>query len=392
VQTIAAHLVKAPLQWIALLVVSAGMFGAGAFWSMRQHAVQEQAPAAAPATEREVLRFAPGAPQLSMLKIGEAPLMAVPLSEPLNARIAYDESHTARISAPVAGRVVELRGQVGDWVERGAVLAVVDAPELGAAATELSKAQTDGRRKELALARARELYEGDVLPRKDLEGAEADLAQARAESMRAGLKLANLNAGGARLDGERLRLVTPVAGYVTERRMNPGMEVRPDLPDPLFVVADLRSLQVAIDLPESALSKITLRQPVAVEVDAFPGQTFRGRIERISPVVDPALRRIQVRASVENSEGRLRPEMYARVTLLPSEDRNAVRVPNASLVTQGLQHFVFVEREPGVLVRRKVELAQQDREYSYVSEGLSRNERVVTSGALLLQSELATVQ
>lgn len=385
-------MMKAPLQLLAGLVLSAGMFGAGVFWSMQSRPAREQVPAAVPVQEREVLRFAPGAPQLSMLKISEAPLMAVPLAEPLNARIAYDDSHTARISSPVAGRIVELRSQIGDWVEQGAVLAVVDAPDLGAAATDFSKAQTDERRKELSLARARDLFAGDVLPRKDLEAAEADLAQAKAESMRAGLKLANLNPGRARLDGERLRLMTPVAGYVTERRLNPGMEVRPDLPDPLFVVADLRWLQVAIDVPESALSKITLRQPVAVEVDAYPGQTFRGRIERISPVVDPALRRIQVRASVENGEGRLRPEMYARVTLLPSDDRNAVRVPNAALVTQGLQHFVFVEREPGVLARRKVELAQQDREYSYISEGLSRNERVVTSGALLLQSELATAQ
>ena len=385
-------MMKAPLQLLAGLVLSAGMFGAGVFWSMQSRPAREQVPAAVPVQEREVLRFAPGAPQLSMLKISEAPLMAVPLAEPLNARIAYDDSHTARISSPVAGRIVELRSQIGDWVEQGAVLAVVDAPDLGAAATDFSKAQTDERRKELSLARARDLFAGDVLPRKDLEAAEADLAQAKAESMRAGLKLANLNPGRARLDGERLRLMTPVAGYVTERRLNPGMEVRPDLPDPLFVVADLRWLQVAIDVPESALSKITLRQPVAVEVDAYPGQTFRGRIERISPVVDPALRRIQVRASVENGAGRLRPEMYARVTLLPSDDRNAVRVPNAALVTQGLQHFVFVEREPGVLARRKVELAQQDREYSYISEGLSRNERVVTSGALLLQSELATAQ
>ena len=179
---------------------------------------------------------------------------------------------------------------------------------------------------------------------------------------------------------------------VTERHANPAMEVRPDLADPLFVLTDPRQLQVAIDLPESVLAKLSPRQPVAVEVDAWPGRIFRGRIERVAPVVDPALRRIQARASVENHDGLLRPEMYARVTLLPSEDRNAVRVPNGSLVTEGLQHFVFVEREPGVLARRKVELAQQDREFSYVSAGLARNERIVTSGALLLQSELAAAQ
>ncbi|HUN68288.1 MAG TPA: efflux RND transporter periplasmic adaptor subunit [Burkholderiales bacterium] len=388
----AGYFMKASLQLFVMLAVSGGMFGAGAYWSARQHPAQEQAQAAAQAKEREVLRFAPGAPQLSMLKISEAPLMSVPLAEPLNARIAYDEGHTARVGTPVAGRIVELRKQLGDPVSAGEALAVVDSPDLGAAIADAAKARADERRKELALARARELYAGEVLPRKDLESAEADCAQARAETARAALRVANLNPRNSPLAGERMLLSSPVAGVVAERKANPGMEVRPDLPDSLFVVTDLRRLQVAIDLPESVLPKISLRQPVSVEVDAYPGRTFRGRIERISPVVDPALRRIQVRASVENAEGYLRPEMYARVTLLPSEDRNAVRVPNGALVTEGLQHFVFVEREPGVLVRRRIELAQQDREFSYVSEGLARNERVVTSGALLLQSELATGQ
>ena len=374
----------------AMIALAAGTFAAGAWWS-KLRAPEAPAAAAAP-REREVLRFAPGAPQLSMLRIVEAPLMAVPLAEPLNARIVYDESRTARVSAPVAGRIVELRKQVGDVVAAGEVLAVIDAPELGAAISDAAKAQAEVRRRAQALSRARELYAGEVLPRKELESAEADLAQSEAEGARARMRLANLNPGNLPLNGQRLRLVAPVAGVVTERHANPAMEVRPDLADPLFVLTDPGQLQVAIDLPESVLAKLSPRQPVAVEVDAWPGRIFRGRIERVAPVVDPALRRIQARASVENHDGLLRPEMYARVTLLPSEDRNAVRVPNGSLVTEGLQHFVFVEREPGVLARRKVELAQQDREFSYVSAGLARNERIVTSGALLLQSELAAAQ
>jgi cobalt-zinc-cadmium efflux system membrane fusion protein len=381
---------KSMIRTAGIVALAAGMFGAGAYWSGGGPAVPT-APAEAP-KEREVLRFAPGAPQLSQLRIIEAPLMAVPLAEPLNARIAYDESHTARVASAAAGRIVELRRQVGDKVSAGDVLAVVDSPDLGAALADAAKARADERRKELALVRARELYAGEVAPRKDLEAAEADHEQAKAETARAELRVANLNPRNAPLHGQRMLLVTPVGGIVAERKANPGMEVRPDLPDPLFVVTDPAWLQVVIDLPESALSKVSLRQPVLVEVDAYPGRTLHGRVERISPVLDPALRRVQARASVENEDGVLRPEMYARVTLLPSEDRNAVRVPNGALVTEGLKHFVFVEREPGVLARRKVELAQQDREYSYVSEGLARNERIVTSGALLLQSQLATGQ
>jgi len=376
---------------IAAALLCAGGFAAGAYWQMRP-ATPPIGAANAAARSPDVLRFPEGAPQLAMLQVLAAPLMPVPLAEPLNARIVFDESATARIASPVAGRIVSLAAQTGDAVKAGAVLAVIDAPDLGAAQADLAKARADERRKAQALARANELFKGEVLPRKDLEASEADLEQARAESGRASLRIANLNPRNAPLAGQRLVLAAPLGGVVAERKANPGMEVRPDLPDPLFVITELKRVQVLVDVPEAHLGKIAIGQRVGVQVDAYPEERFPGRVERIAPAVDPATRRVQVRCSVENPDAKLRPEMYARVTLLADENRTAVRVPNAALVTQGVQHFVFVEREPGVLVRRRVELAVQDREYSYLSGGIAQNERVVTAGALLLASELASGQ
>ena len=375
---------------VAALLCVAG-FAAGVWWSTRHDAAPLGA-ALASTREPDVLRFAAGAPQLAMLQILAAPTMPVPLAEPLNARIVFDEGATARVASPIAGRIVTLGAQQGDVVKAGAPLAVIDAPDLGAAQADYAKAKADERRKALAFSRASELFKGDVLPRKDFESSEADLEQARAESQRAGLRLANLNPRNSSLSGQRMVLSAPVSGVVVERKANPGMEVRPDLPDPLFVVTDLKRVQVMIDVPEVHLSKIGIGLSIGVQVDAFPGERFAGRVERISPAVDPATRRVQVRCSVDNADAKLRPEMYARATLLADEHRTAVRVPNAALVTQGVQTFVFVEREPGVLVRRRVELAVQDREYSYLSAGIAQNERVVTSGALLLASELASGQ
>ncbi|MEO8202953.1 MAG: efflux RND transporter periplasmic adaptor subunit [Betaproteobacteria bacterium] len=381
---------RTPL-FVAALAFAAAVFSAGAWWGGRA-----PAPVAATAVvvmkEPDVLRFAAGAPQLAMLQITAAPQMPVPLAEPLNARIVFDEGATARIASPVPGRIVSLSAQPGDVVKAGEALAVIDAPDLGAAQADLAKARADERRKSLGYARANELFKGEVLPRKDLESSEADLEAAHAESQRASLRLANLNPRSARLTGQRMVLASPVAGVVAERKANPGMEVRPDLADPLFVVTDLKHVQVLIDVPEAHLAKIGVGQRIGVQVDAYPEERFTGRVERISPSVDPSTRRVQVRCSVDNSAGRLRPEMYARATLLADEHRTAIRVPNAALVTQGVQHFVFVEREPGVLVRRRVELAVQDREYSYLTSGVAQGERVVTAGALLLASELASGQ
>src|SRR5882762_1599182 len=337
--------------FIAAAVAAGICFGTGALWAKRKPDLTATAAQPRP-KERGVLRFAPSAPQLAMLAIAPVPTMPVPLAEPLNARVAFDESHTARVSSPISGRIVELRAQLGDRVPAGGLLALIDAPDLGAAAADLAKAQADERRKEAALRRVRELYDAEVAPKKDLETAETELAQAKAETARAALRLANLNPRRAKTIGQTLHLTTPVGGVV-------------------------------------AVGKIAVGQRVDAEADAWPGERFHGRIERIAPVVDPATRRVQVRCSVENLDAKLKPEMYARVSVLPDEARSAVRLPNSALVTEGLYSFAFVEREPGVFEKRKIELVVQDREFSYVGAGLMSGERVVVRGALLLNSELA---
>lgn len=334
-----------------------------------------------------VLRFPTGAPQLDSLRINVAEELPVPLAEPLNGRVTYNENVTARVSSPVAGRVVAMKAQPGDRVAAGDTLMILDSPEYALAVSDLRKGEADQVRKKAAFERAKSLYEGQVLARKDLESAEADLVQARAETVRAQVRLRNLRADPS--DAGQFALRAPLPGTIVERQANPGMEVRPDLPSPLFIVTNVKLLWVLIDLPERDLGKVVVGRSADVEVDAYPGERFSAVIERVGVTVDAATRRVQVRCAVANPDLRLKPEMYARVTLVADEKIKAVRLPNASLVTEGLNSYVFVETEPGVFAKRRVELSVRDREYSYVASGVKSGERVVTTGALLLSSELA---
>jgi len=354
------------------------------------------APKAETRTERRadanVLRYPSGAPQLSALKIAPAAEFPVPLAEPLNGRVTYNENFTARVSSPIAGRIVVLRAQAGDTVKAGDLLAALNSPDLAQAVADLRKAEADEARKKLAFDRAMTLYQGEVIARKDLESAEADYAQAKAETQRAALRLRNLDPRGGVPDADRYLLRAPISGVVADRKANPAMEVRPDTPDPLFVITDPARLWVLIDLPERYLSKVGPGQRVLVEVDAYPGEGFPAKIERVGEVVDPATRRVQVRCAIANPQRRLKPEMYARVTLLADESRKAIRVPNTALVTEGLYSYVFVEKTPGEFVRSRVALAVQDRDYSYVASGLAAGDRIVVAGSLLLNSELESAQ
>jgi len=337
----------------------------------------------------DTVHFDPGAAQLASIRVEPASLAPVPLGEPLHARLAYDENRTVRLGVPIAGRVTQLSRQPGDTVRAGAALLTLDAPELAAAVADRHKASAEEQRRRLALERAQRLVDVGVLPRRELEAAQAEADTARAELRRAERRLGNLSPG----EGEPAEFVlrSPIDGVVAERRVNPGAEARPDAADPLFVITDATHLWVIIDLPERELALVRPGQRALVRADAWPNERFLATIERIAATVDPATRRVQVRAALENPECRLKPEMYVQVTLLPDQGQRAVRLPNAALVTQGLYSYVFVEGPPGFFRRRKVVLGAQDRTHAFVSEGVEAGEFVVTTGALLLNSELATL-
>lgn len=344
-----------------------------------------------PSAEPGVLRFPTAAPQLSQLKVERAELAPVPMDEPLAARVTYDENATARLFAPIPGRVVEIRANIGDKVKAGDVLAVLDAPELGTAAADLAKARADAEQKKAALARSRSLFEAEVVPRRDLEVAQAEWHQASAEAERARLRLANLVPGGSVTAGsERYTLRAPISGIVATRRINPAMETRPDADEPLFVVTDMSKLSVLVDVPERDLPLVTLGKAAQVDVSAYPQRSFDGKVIQVAPTLDPQTRRVQARVAVDNKEGLLKPEMYAKVALLADNREELPKIAIGALLVEGVKNYIFVERSPGVFDKREVTLAVQTRNHAYVWTGLKAGEKVVSVGALLLNAELAS--
>jgi membrane fusion protein, heavy metal efflux system len=357
-----------------------GMHGAG-----KRNIAGEQP---APQVASDTLRFTADAPQLAFLQIRTVQAFPEPLAEALNARLTYDDNRTARVFSPVAGRVLHISTEAGRRVKASDPLLTMDSPDYAAAVADSRKADADLLLKQETLDRARKLFEVQGIARKDVEAAEADMLQAKAESQRAAAHLRNLYSNKVNANGEMV-LRAPIGGIVSERQVNAGSEVRPDATSPLFVITDPKHLWLMVDLPEQQLDKIRLGQPVSIEVDAYPNETFTGKVKVIGAVLDPVTRRIQVRCDVDNAQLKLKPEMFARATPIAGQNSNLPRVPNTALVTQGLYSYVFVESSPGVLQRRRVALATQDRDYSYVKDGLHAGERIVTSGALLLNSELS---
>jgi cobalt-zinc-cadmium efflux system membrane fusion protein len=337
---------------------------------------------------RNSLRYPEGAPQLTMIESRAIPSSPVPLADALSARVVYDEDATARIGVPISGRILTLKAAPGELVKAGQVLAEIDSPDVGTAYADLNKAHADEGRKRLILERAKDLAPGEGIAAKDLEAAQADYAQARAETARTELRLKNLNPRGLAVQGQRISLASPLNGVVAERTATPALEVSPSLSAPLFVVTDPKRLWLMIDLPEKLLARMKLGSAVSVESDAYPGERFDAKIVQLGQVIDTNTRRVTVRARLDNSNGRLLPEMFVRASVL-QDSGTGVRVPNGALVNRGVYAFVFVQPAPGEFQRRQVRLLTQGSDFSYVGEGLQGGESVVVSGALLLDAELS---
>ncbi|GAO36739.1 RND transporter [Sulfuricella sp. T08] len=370
---------------IAIAVVGAAIAGIHYLNASQDHKAD---PPPKDHSQPGVLKFAPNAPQLSSLKIAAVTAVPLPVSDPVNGRITYDENATTRVTSPIVGRVTALHAEVGDAVRRNTVLVDIDSPDLATAEADWRKAKADELRKKLAFERAKTLFDGEVLARKDYESAEADYQQAKAETRRTVLRMKNLNATGQE-DG-KFGLKSPIAGIVADKQINPGLEVRPDLPNPLFVITDLSRLWVIVDVPERSAAELHPGQAVTLETDAYPDERFNARIDKVGLVLDPGTHRIQVRCSVKNIGLKLKPEMFARVSFLADDGgKKAIPLPNTSLFVEGMYSYVFVEKQAGTFEKRRVNVKVRGHDRSFVDTGLENGERVVTEGAFLLNAEVA---
>lgn len=341
-------------------------------------------PPANVAAEPGVISFPANSADLDALEIVATAADALPVSADLNARLAVDEAVTGRVGAPVAARVTALLADMGDHVRAGQALARVDAPDLAQASADLAETETAAALKARAAARARDLYAGGAVAERDRDAAEAEARLADAERARARQRLASLGAAGG---GTSLALTAPLGGIVLDRQVEPGQQLTAGQ-GPLFTITDPTRLWLLLDVPESAIGRLHTGQTVNFSVDAFGDRSFAAKVDRIGLAVDPATRRVQVRARVDNRDLALKPEMFAKAQLVADDGRMAVRVPNTALFERGLATHVFRQEGPGRFRRVAVKVAVRGDKSSWVTSGLKPGDKVVGEGALLLGAQL----
>ena len=338
----------------------------------------------------------PGSPRLKQIRTQQVATAAVTADEVVApGRITVDPRRAHRVVLPVAGRVVQVLARVGDPVRAGQALLVLDSPEAEAALAECRQAQaavTQGtgqvRRAKADLERMRDLLEHKAVAAKDVLHGEQDVAQAEAElegaqaqwaQARRRAQILGLTPGAS---GEQVVVRAAIAGKVLDASVSAG-EYRNDTNETVMTIADLSTVLVASEVSERDIRLVTAGEQVAVELVAYPGETFAGQVTRIADIVDARTRTIQVQAEIANPSGRLRPEMFGRIRHSHAA-RTLPVVPAQAIVHGASGPSVFVEQAPGVFERRLVVPGHSASGQVGILEGLQPGDRVVVDGAMLL--------
>jgi len=336
-------------------------------------------------------------PAPAMLRQGDK--IVVPANSPLRPRLAVaavasasnahglslpgiveaDPARTLNILPPLTGRLTDLKVKLGDTVKRGQILAIVSAPDLDQAFADAEKAHDGLDLAKKALDRARSVHDAGANAVKDFEQANSTFVQAEAEAKRADGRLATLGGGSK---SRALTILAPASGTVTALNSAAGSYLN-DPTAALMTIANLDEVWVTANVPEDLLGAVAKGQAAEVELAAFPGQKWQGKVSFVSAVLEPDTHRNKTRIAFANPDGKLKPNMYASVSIAVAQAA-AVSVPTSALLMNNDSVTVFVETAPWTFQRRAVELGREDNDSVRIVSGLAAGDHVVVRGGVLL--------
>ena len=321
-------------------------------------------------------------------------------------KIAVNEDSSTPVFSPYAGRVIKLLVKPSDKVERGQPLFIVEATDTVqglndfiAALSALKSARSKLNLAEIVEKRQNDLYQGKAVPLKDWQQAQNDLntAQNDLRSAETALEAAHnrlriLGRSEEQITSfEQTRQISadtpiysPLAGTVVQRKVGPGQFINSGASDPVFVIGDLSTLWLLAFVRESEASDVAVGQEIAFSLLALPGSQYKARIDYVAPAIDPITRRLLVRATIDNKDGLLKPEMFANVTIFTGGDHPSVAVPKKALIYEGQHVRLWVAHDDKTIELRDIETGLSNGDSVEVKTNLRPGEKIVTRGSLFI--------
>ena len=331
-------------------------------------------------------------------------------------KIAVDEDRSTLVFSPYSGRVIKLLAKPGDTVKAGQPLFTVEAPDMVqtqndfiTAIANLNKAKSALELAKIVEQQNKTLYDSRAGPLRDLQTAQATTraaendvrsAQTSLEVTRNRLRIFGMTDeeitkfGDTGAVSPQMTIYSPIGGTVIQRKVGPGQYVNTssqntNASDPTFIIGDLSTVWLVAYVRESDAPSVHVGQAVHFTVLAYPNRVFPANISFVATSLDNGTRRLLVRATIDNSQQLLRPEMFASVTILTGEGDNSLAVPQDAIIYDGKTAHVWVARDDKSVERRDIRTGLSNGQMIQVLEGLRPGETVVSKGSLFVDRAAA---
>ncbi|WP_227687163.1 efflux RND transporter periplasmic adaptor subunit [Spirosoma arboris] len=301
----------------------------------------------------------------------------------LTGKITFNQDQVVKVFPLVGGHIETLKADLGDYVKKGQTLAVIrsgDLADLEQQSVE-AKGQLSVAQKNLQVAE--DMTKAGLSSQRELVASQEQLLAAKGEVNRVNERRRIVGGNGA------VYIVkAPVSGFIVEKSASQGMELRSDDPENLFTISNLDHVWVLANVYESDLSNVKEGDQATITTLSYPDKIFRGRIDKIFNVLDPDSKTLKVRVTLDNADYRLKPEMFANVSVTYAGHDKRVAIPAKAVVFDKNRNFVVMVNNKNQPLVREVDIYKSIGSKTYLSGGLTPGDRVVTNNQLLIYNAL----
>jgi membrane fusion protein, heavy metal efflux system len=271
-----------------------------------------------------------------------------------NGSIAPDVSRTVPVNALTSGRVVEVRARLGDDVQQGQLLLTINSSDMSQAFSDLKKFQADEALTKTQFDRAQLLFSHGALAQKDLDVAEETYSKAKVDAQ-AAMDRIRILGGDPQRPSSVIEVHAPISGTIVEQNVTTAAGVKSlDNSPNLFTIADLSQVWVVCDVYENDLAQVHVGDRAQIELNAYPGRKFAGRIANIGKLLDPNTRAAKIRIELANERGNLRPNMFATVHFQSQGADMRTVIPASAVLRLQDRDWVFVKTDGNQFRRLEV--------------------------------------
>ncbi|RKR05216.1 cobalt-zinc-cadmium efflux system membrane fusion protein [Flavobacterium sp. 90] len=299
-------------------------------------------------------------------------------------KITADNNKAIDVYPLVGGSVIKVNVELGDYVNKGQVLATIRSTDIADFEKQAIDAKSDLLVAKNSLKVAQELFDGKLNSESDVLQAKSEVnkAQSQLNKIQETYKIYNIKAGSI------YEVTAPISGFIIQKSINQDMLLRSDRSENIFDIAEISEVWAMANINEMDINKVKLGIDADVTTLSYPDKVFKGKVDKIFNVIDPETKAMQARIKLQNPGYMLKPDMNASIKLSFNEDKSMIAIPSKAIVFDKSKNFVMVFKDRHNIETRQVDVYRVVGDTTYISNGLKENEKVITNNQLFIYRAL----